>query len=663
VALVLTVQAVETPGRWRWLLTGDEVRRDARVALDPQSAEFRALQDLPKHDVDLGTFAAWIGREIFGGFADLLEDTTVVVQVGGEAAFLPAYPLELAVIDGRSLAERGVTLIYELASAAPERRKQPIGDRLRVLALYSLPSGWLPLALRQERYAFARNLRQIASSSGRAIELRILQYGVTRHRLSDACEEGAGWDVLHVSGHGVRGTLVLEHDDGSPDEVPTGELVELLRPARPRLKLVTMSVCHSGADGAATILRAAQLPEAAAKVQAVAEAERSTPDAGLAYGLVERLGTVVLAMRYAVGDRFATQLTGEFYRLLIAQGQTVARALALALPRASGKPLSAASPMLFGAAAETLMLTSPRGSELLDPYAERMAGFPAEAVTFVGRAAAMSQATAVLAPDSPHFGVLFRGPRGIGTTACALELAHQHRQRFGRLAWWHPPGGNDLRATLLSLSAAWSGQVGLSLRDGLRSLADLHAFLPRLRAQLRESSVLLAIDDVSALLSPAGTWRDPWWEPLFATLTGHGGFTRLVLTGDIEPPGLDGMPVLVQPLGPLSPLEQLQALETMPHLGALLPHGLDVPRGADPVPESQTLRRLLVLVGGHPGLLAMAESVAARVPVLAGPPRPADAGIHERLAARYARGDDPAAIEADLLAALTGSAPREVSAP
>ena len=38
----------------------------------------------------LGTFAAWIGREIFGGFADLLEDTAVVVQVGGEAAFLPA---------------------------------------------------------------------------------------------------------------------------------------------------------------------------------------------------------------------------------------------------------------------------------------------------------------------------------------------------------------------------------------------------------------------------------------------------------------------------------------------------------------------------------------------------------------------------------------------
>ena len=50
-------------------------------------------------------------------------------------------------------------------------------------------------------------------------------------------ESGDGWDVLHLSGHGGAGEFLLGRADGSPDPVSTAELIKLLRPLLPRLKL------------------------------------------------------------------------------------------------------------------------------------------------------------------------------------------------------------------------------------------------------------------------------------------------------------------------------------------------------------------------------------------------------------------------------------------
>ena len=47
---------------------------------------------------------------------------------------------------------------------------------------------------------------------GLAVDLHVLQYGVTRERLRDVLEQGEGWDVIHFSGHGMPGALVLERD-------------------------------------------------------------------------------------------------------------------------------------------------------------------------------------------------------------------------------------------------------------------------------------------------------------------------------------------------------------------------------------------------------------------------------------------------------------------
>jgi GNAT superfamily N-acetyltransferase len=80
--------------------------------------------------------------------------------------------------------------------------------------VFSLPDGGNALNLRRERFELARLVREIARVHGKAVELRVLQYGATRQRLENALLEQAGWDVVHLSGHGLADGLVLEDDAG-----------------------------------------------------------------------------------------------------------------------------------------------------------------------------------------------------------------------------------------------------------------------------------------------------------------------------------------------------------------------------------------------------------------------------------------------------------------
>jgi hypothetical protein len=51
---------------------------------------------------------------------------------------------------------------------------------LRVLAVFSQPTRTSMLALRRERYALSNLIRRIAATQRGMVELRVVQYGVTR---------------------------------------------------------------------------------------------------------------------------------------------------------------------------------------------------------------------------------------------------------------------------------------------------------------------------------------------------------------------------------------------------------------------------------------------------------------------------------------------------
>ncbi len=618
----LDVCDYEGPARWRWRLTepGGAFVADHTVHLDTSAAEYEAFADLYRYlrwnaapdrrrDSEteiLAWLGRWIGEQVLGAVGPAIvarAPVTVRVRLPAEAAVLGYRPLELAWVEGRPLALRQVSLVIQGMGGTVGGAKRPVGGRLRMLAVFSLPVDTAALSLRRERYELARLVDRIAQVNHKAIELRVLQYGVTRERLDDVLLEDEGWDIVHISGHGLPAGLLLETADGSRDLISSTELVELLDPARRQIKLVTLSACESAAATAAEHLRLLGIPVRSDDTAPV----EGEPLPALAAALVDRLGCAVLAMRYPVDDEFAIGLGAQVYELMLGKGQPLPRALRTALPRlcsgaSSASPLSVATPALFGALASELRLLPPAGGPLVFDAADvKLADFPPQPVRFVGRVGPMARATAALAPDNEHSAVLFHGMAGAGKTACALELAYGHEQTFTHLVWHKAPDeGHDITAALTNLALDLERQLpGLAMVQAVDDIAALQAFLPRLTQLLETNRVLIVLDNLESLLTEQGDWRDPRWELVVGALIGHDGLSRVVLTSRRRPATLDAR-VRVEAIHALSLEEAMLVARELPNLRALF----------DSDAGRALLSRTLGVVQGHPKLIELANSQA-----------------------------------------------------
>ncbi len=645
----LEVHEFQDLTRWRWALTGPggALVADHEVRLDRGCWQFEAFSDLlgyvgwhvaPDRWVEdeariVAGLGAWIGTEVLGPVAEKLAaarpaTVRVIVQAEpAEARSLLFRPLELAHARGKPLALQGVTLVMQFASDHNDAGAVPVGDRLRVLGLFSLPEGGQPLNLRRERHALVTLLTGIAAQ-GRAAEVRVLQYGVTREWLRDVLEEGEGWDVIHVSGHGAPGELLLETEAGRPDRVTAVELADLLELARERVKLVTVAACWSAAMTAAQERRLLGLPVA---VPGDGGAERRTDASrgdGLEPGtmateLAGRLGCAVLGMRYPVIDDFAIALAVRLYDLLARQEQTLPRALGMALssvastlPREACPAMSAGTPALFGGRAAGLRLAAPRRAhaESYDTRALKMAGFPPQPERFVGRTGVMARASAALAAASRVPGVLLHGMPGGGKTACALELAYTHEHAFDALVWFKAPDeGRDITGALTDFVLTLERDLPrFQMVHVLADDAKLTAFLPRLTELLEQRRALVVIDNIESLLSSGGEWRDARWGQVVGALCGHRGRGRVVLTSRRVPAGMGASPGMtgwrVEAVDALSLDEALLLGRELPHLRTLI-HG-ELP-GIERDVARRLARGVLNVAQGHPKLLELADGQAA----------------------------------------------------
>jgi hypothetical protein len=388
---VLRLEAREftSATRWRWVLLSSEgtLLAEHEVRLDPESWQFEAFTDLHQYmwhaapdrfAADAARITAeagdWIAAEVLGApvtdaLAEARRGGPVTVLAVVPAPLLSA-PLGLARANSRPLALQGIAFVVISRTITPGHPGSPRpripapapmvpgGDRLRVLGLFSLPDGSHSLNLRRERLSLMRLIDEI-TATGKAIDVRVLQYGVTRQRLSDVLAESEGWDVIHLSGHGAPGELLLETSAGKADRVTGSELAGILGVARARLKLVTVTACWSAAVTAAEQRRLLGLQ---ASGRDGAPGDGSAPG-GLAVELSGRLGCAVLAMRYPVADEFAMALSANLYELLAAEGQALPRAVGQALERLAGNgfpALSMAAPALFGERAAGLTLAAPK---------------------------------------------------------------------------------------------------------------------------------------------------------------------------------------------------------------------------------------------------------------------------------------------------------------
>lgn len=179
------------------------------------------------------------------------------------------------------------------------------------------------------------------------------------------------------------------------------------------------------------------------------------------------------------------------------------------------------------------------GKPAHSPSGEAMAWLPAQPTRFVGRAAAMAAASAALAPASGRTAVAFHGTAGVGKTTCAVELAYRHRRGFSALVFWPAPtdperSGDALRLLALELEAQL-GNHGFTMVDKIATEAHLKNFQPILSGVFADAGLLLVLDNLEALLTPDGQWRDPRWALLISALTCHRGASRTILTSRVLP--------------------------------------------------------------------------------------------------------------------------------
>jgi len=630
------------PTRWRWRLTdadGGRFLADHVVELDSREWQYEAFTALDEYllwhaapDRRLASEAqvtaqvgAWIGAQVLGPVGPALAKARqpVRLEVPAGAEVLAYRPWELAAVGGRPLAMQRVTVVIDQVGGEVSD-KIPVGERLRMLAVFSLPEDASALNLRRERYALAQLVHEFAAANGRAVQLRVLQYGATRARLEDVLLEEPGWDVLHISGHGLPAGLLLEDDTGRRDLVSSAELVDLLDLTGEQLKLVTLSTCESAAVTAVEHLRLLGLrppaavngadghgTDGAAPGDGSEQSEGSLP--AVATELVRRLDCAVLAMRFPVVDDFAIALAGSFYQLVLGKGQPVARALGLTMPRVvqdpptAGAPaLSVTTPALFGARAADLRLNAPPGQPVVfQAEQQKLARFDPQPQRFVGRVGPMTRATAALAPRSGRSGVLFHGMAGAGKTACALELAYTHEDGFARLVWHQaPPEGHDIIAALTGFALDLEAQLpGIRLAHLVDDTAALAGFLPALTEFLERQRVLLVLDNLESLLTDTGGWRDQRWDLVIGALTGHGGLSRVVLTSRRRIAGLSAG-VLVEAVHALSLTEAVLLAREWPHLRALLD---GASRSLDSRQARALAARTLAVVQGHPKLIELAD--------------------------------------------------------
>jgi hypothetical protein len=643
---VLYLDAVEVRDRdhWRWVLKDDHgaFLADHVVALDRASSKYRGLFDLPGY---LQQYAApdkrkeeerllarelglWIAERLLGpntGEAIAKRAKPVVavrVRVPKNAEHILALPLDVAHFRGRPLFLQGVSFVFELAGSNSAEHS-PVGERLRILALFSLPPAASALNLRRERQTLRSFVRKLNGAHGFAVDLRILQYGVTRERLVEVIEEEEGWDIIHFSGHGLPGSLILEKSDGQRDTIPSTDMADLLSRVGDKLKLVVLSACLSAAASINQTLAWLGAPasteersvDSASGVKNYGAANEAAP--AVARALIESLGCAVLAMRYPVEEEFATALAGSLYESMLVQGQSLPRAAQRALKSAIGDEalapdmLSQYAMSLFGGLAAVLTIAPPKNPS--SDFAIRstgLASFPREPDHFVGRVRAMMDASAALAVDSEHIGVLFHGMAGAGKTSCAVELAYHHQAaaRFRAFVWYQAPEpSKDIALALRDFALAMELQLPLfSMVHVVDQIDSLKNWLPKLSQMLSDNAILIVLDNLESLLTDAGDWRDERWGLVVSAMFESGGLSRVLMTSRVRPSNLPNSTKTIA-IHSLLRDEAVLLVREYPDLRRLLEGKAGVSRDEG----RELVRRTLSLVQGHPKLIGFANSLAA----------------------------------------------------
>ncbi|MGH7556017.1 MAG: TIR domain-containing protein, partial [Longimicrobiales bacterium] len=564
----------------------------------PPGSRVTAILDVAaERDRELHKLGDAVGRVVFAGEAGskLTEALDGAAKTGDEvevvfeteSARLLGIPFEAArLADGRPPALLpGVYVWRRLGGKQPKPKDAPAGP-LRVLVAVGAPDeGKTPSAVLDSE----RELQVILDALEKAQRLgnafvRVLEVG-SPEQIGEALRERR-YDVLHISGHGGKGTVELEDEDGNVVKASAADVAREIRESGNAAPLVFLACCHGGLG--------------------------DSESASVAQGLLAEGVASVVAMQTSVSDQYATELAGRFYEVLSTDERPLAsRALAMAradLERERADKLlrgQAEGAMLPEYATPSLFLAGEEGAVIdrglgLEPVAEapmvRSTGtVPLLKIgDLIGRRREARDVVRVLNGGS-QAGCQFLGTGGVGKSTVAGRVMQRMADRGWRVATVNGAGGWNLGDVAKALGVAlWQDANPELAKAAQLGEAPDEVRLPYLQGILKQHPLLLVFDNFEdSLTTGGGAFRHETTAAVFQELVRGAERGKILVTSRYPAPGLDSWLKRVE-LGPLSRAESRKLM--LRHEG--LKHQ-----------PAESVRLIEKAIGGHPRTLEYLDAL------------------------------------------------------
>ena len=497
------------------------------------------------------------------------------------------------------LALHHLVTFFRKAVASPAPRRVPGPLRIVVAIASPIEGGGGALDYQAELRAITTAVREARSTNAR---VRIVQFATTGE-IRRALEQEKP-HVLHISGHGAAGLLVLEDKDGAARRVSAQELIEEAIPAGGMPPLICLAACESNASA-------------------------GTEATSLADELVAAGAPNVIGTEDAVSDHYATLVFSRVYAELAAAPQPdPVYALARArrevgrICAESSNPRQQTEQVLAGWSVVTVQASGCGQAITAPPDKEARSSAPMASVRamnslpslgtgfFVGRRREQLRVPRLLLSDT-QAGVVFHGIGGIGKSTLTAEVLR-------RTAELQPVLVVDMSGTILveelfqrivsRLRIAFSDQLtDPQVNQLLGLLADTEiGWSERLDllqgTLLRELPLILVLDNFEDNLTRAdGCYRltDPLLAEFLVQFLAAPGRGRLLVTCRyrFSLPGDAAAALEWIALEPLSFAETTHLAWSLPQLDAL---------------EAADLQTLWAGVGGHPRTLETVDALLNR---------------------------------------------------